>query len=144
MTYRTITLGIDFPQPVTAVFAHLSKHENLAGVFGMPISRIATSSDPAEPDGIGSVRRLKLGPLAIEETITGFEKNRLIEYRVTKGGFMKHHLGTMRFSEQGSGSRLDYTVEIESSIPLVTGPLVKSLEHGMRSGLTKLAARATL
>jgi hypothetical protein len=142
MAHRTISISLDFEQPVAALFSHLSHHENLASVFGMPIKRIQESSDPSEPNGVGSVRLLRLGPLGIQETITAFEKNRLIEYKVTKGGFMKHHLGTMRFSENAGRAHLDYTVEIESAIPGVTGPLVMSLERGMRKGLSKLQRAA--
>jgi hypothetical protein len=143
-THRTITLSLDFPQPLPAVFAHLSRHENLAAVFGVPVQRVQDSPDPAEPDGVGSVRRLRIGPLAIEETVTLFEKDRTIEYRVTRGGFIKHHVGVMRFSERGGGTHLDYTVEIQSHIPLASGPVAKSLELGMRRGLEKLARRASL
>ncbi|HEX2679298.1 MAG TPA: hypothetical protein VHM19_21755, partial [Polyangiales bacterium] len=68
MAYRTISISLDFPQPVAALFAHLSVHENLASVFGMPITRLQAGSDPNEPNGVGSVRLLKLGPLGIQET----------------------------------------------------------------------------
>jgi Polyketide cyclase / dehydrase and lipid transport len=141
MAYKTISIVQDFPQPLSVVFAHLSHHDNLGRVFGMPVVRIAAARDSGEPDGVGSVRRLSLGPIRIEETVTGFEKDRLIEYRVTKGGFMKHHLGTMRFSEHAGGTRLDYTIEVESLIPGFTGPLVKGLDSGIRRGLAGLAKR---
>jgi hypothetical protein len=116
----TISITLDFPQPVSKVFAYLSQHENL-----------------------GSVRRLKVGPVAFEETITGFEKDRRIEYRITKGAFMKHHLGVMRFSEHQGGTRLDYTIEVESKIPLLTGPLVMGLNRDLRKGLKAVARRLT-
>ncbi len=144
MPHKTISISIDFPQPLSAVFAHLSEHENLAAVFGVPIKRIATSRDPNEPNGLGSVRRLFIGPVRVEETITAFEKDRTIEYRVTKGGFLKHHHGVMRFSEQSGGTHLDYTVEIQSIFPFVTMPLTAALGFGMRRGLTKLSRRDRL
>jgi Polyketide cyclase / dehydrase and lipid transport len=141
MAFQTISLSMDFPQPLAAVFGYLSHHDNLAAVFGVPVARIKAGTDPNEPDGIGAVRRLNIGPIRIEETVTAFEKNRLIEYRVTKGGFMKHHLGVMRFSEHGSGTHLDYTIEIESLFPLVTGPLVKGLTRDLRRGLNGVASK---
>jgi uncharacterized protein YndB with AHSA1/START domain len=139
----TISITLDFPQPVSKVFAYLSQHENLGEVFGIAVQRIKTSDDPQEPNGLGSVRRLKVGPVAFEETITGFEKDRRIEYRITKGAFMKHHLGVMRFSEHQGGTRLDYTIEVESKIPLLTGPLVMGLNRDLRKGLKAVARRLT-
>lgn len=138
MAHQTISIVQDFPQPLSAVFAYLSHHDNLGRVFGVPVARIKEGSDA--PDGVGSVRRLGAVPIAVEETVTKAEPDRLIEYHITKGGFMKHHLGVMRFSANGSGTRLDYTIEIESAIPLVTGPLVKALDTGIRRGLKRLAA----
>ena len=139
MAHKTVSIVQEFPQPLSAVFAYLSNHDNLGSVFGAPVKRIKAGSDPSEPNGVGSVRRLETAVISIEETVTAFEKDRLIEYRITKGGFMKHHLGTMRFSASGSGTRLDYTIEIESAIPLFTGPLAKALDSGIRRGLQKLS-----
>jgi hypothetical protein len=144
MTERTISITQDFPQPLDAIFSFLSKHENLGVVFGIPVRRVVDAPDKDNPDGLGSVRRLKIGPVSIEETIVTFEKNRLIEYRVTKGGGLKHHLGVMRFSGQKGGSTLDYTIEIESKLPFATFPVKFGLEAGIRRGLHKLASRGSL
>ncbi len=137
----TISITQDFPQPLDTLFSFLGKHENLGTVFGVPVRRVVDAPDKDNPDGLGSVRRLKIGLLSIEETIITFEKNRLIEYRVTRGGGLKHHLGVMRFSGQKGGSTLDYTIEIESKLPFATLPLKLGLEAGIRRGLHKLAAR---
>jgi hypothetical protein len=144
MAPRSFTVVQDFPQPLSAVFAHLAHHDNLGPLFGAPVSRIKEGSDPAEPDGLGSVRLLVLGLVKVEETITGFEKDRRIEYRVTRGGFMKYHLGELRFSSQGTGCRVEYALSLESALPFATGPLLKALEVGIRRGLRQLAKRPSL
>jgi hypothetical protein len=144
MAHKSFTVVQDFPQPLSTVFAHLSQHDNLGPLFGLPVKCIKPGSDPAEPNGLDSVRLVSAGPVKIEETITRFEKNSLIEYRITKGGFMKHHLGTLRFSAHDGGARVEYSLELESSFPLVTGPLLKALQNGIAKGLRQLSKRPTL
>jgi hypothetical protein len=144
MAHTQFTVVQDFPQPLSAVFAHMAHHDNLAVLFGVPVRRIRESPDPAEPNGLGSVRVVAIGPVKIEETITVFEKDRLIEYRITRGGFMKHHRGELRFSAQGDGARVEYQLELESALPLMTGPILKGLQKGISRGLRRLSTRSAL
>ncbi len=142
MARQTVSITQDFSQPLGTVFEFLSKPENLGPLYGVPIKRIVDAKDPGNPNGVGSVRRMRIGPVAVEETITKFEKNSLIEYRVTKGGFLKHQLGTMRFSEHDGKATLDYTIEVESQIPFGTLPLKLALQSAIGGALRKYAARS--
>jgi hypothetical protein len=64
----------------------------------------------------------------------------LIRYRITKGGIVKDHEDVMRFTRQGDGSRLDYTISFRRKVPGI-GPIVKlSLRRSVTSPLGKLAA----
>jgi hypothetical protein len=81
MAHKQFTVVQDFPQPLSAVFAHMAHHDNLAVLFGVPVRRIRESPDPAEPNGLGSVRVVAIGPVKIEETITVFKKRRRNTYR---------------------------------------------------------------
>lgn len=144
MTFKSMTVVQDFAQPPSAVFAHLANHDNLSALFGLPVRRIREAPDANEPNGLGSVRLLRAGPVKIEETITRFDRDALIEYRITKGGFMKHHLGTLRFSQAGEGCRVQYTIELQSVFPLITGPILQALERGIRRGLARLAQSGAL
>ena len=75
------------------------------------------------------------------ETNTEVVPNELIRYRITKGGVLKDHEGVMRFSSQGEGSRLDYTIEFDGKLPGI-GPLVqKMLSKNIATGLKKHAER---
>lgn len=144
MTFKSFTLWTDFRQPVREVFAHLSRHENLAAIFGVPIKTLVAAADPGEPYGVGSVRSIRLGPVRFEETVTGLELDRTIAYRITRGGFVKHHDGLMRFSEHQGGTRVEHTIEMESAIPGLTGLLVPLVERVMRRGYLRLAHRPSL
>ena len=76
--------------------------------------------------------------------MTGFEKDRTIAYRITKGGFIKHHDAIMRFSAHEGGTRVDHTIEMESAIPGFTALLVPVIERVMRRGYHQLARRPSL
>ena len=84
---------------------------------GVNITRV--SDGATSRNGVGSVRRLKLGPLpAFEETTTTAEPNTLIEYKITKGSPLKGHWGRQELTPTaGGGTRLDYTIGFDSAIP---------------------------
>jgi hypothetical protein len=132
----------DFPQPVEALFAHLSEHENLEPLFGARIRRLNDGSDGTR-NGVGSARQLRVGPLPpFVETVTEVIPNELIRYRITRGGVLKDHEGVMRFTRQGSGSRLDYTIGFDGKLPGI-GPVVKLvLTRSVSTALRQFAGRA--
>jgi uncharacterized protein YndB with AHSA1/START domain len=131
----------DFPQPVEELFAHLNEHENLEPLFGAKIRRLNDGTDGTR-NGVGSARELKVGPLPwFTETNTEVVTNELIRYRITKGGMLKNHEGVMRFSRQGTGSRLEYTIDFDTKVPGM-GPVVKaSLTRNIGKALSGFAAR---
>lgn len=135
MAIQNIDIKMEFRRPVGDVFAYLSNHDNLGPLFGCKVKRTHEGKD--SPNGLDSVRTLNVGPLpGFDETVTAFEKDRLIEYRITRGSPLRNHKGVMRFLPSSSaGSILHYTIEFESKIPLV-GPLIrKRLENSIRNGL---------
>lgn len=130
----------DFPQPVEEVFAYLSEPKNLEPLFGAKIKPLSQGSD-GTPNGTGASRELRVGPLpAFVETNTEVIPNELIRYTITKGGVLKDHEGVMRFSPQGSGSRLEYTIDFDGKAPGI-GPFVKMmLTRNITRALQKYAA----
>jgi hypothetical protein len=131
----------DFPQPVEEIFAYLSEHENLGPLFGAKIKRLSDGDDGTR-NGAGSAREMRIGPLpAFVETNVEVMPNELIRYRITRGGILKNHEGVMRFSRQGQGSHLDYTITFDGKAPGI-GPVVKRvLTRGVTRALHGLAAR---
>ncbi len=133
-----IDIDVTFRRSVAELFALLSDHEKLGPVLGARIRRIHDGQ--GHVNGLGSVRLLHIGPLpSFEETVTAFRPDELIEYRISRGTPLKNHKGTMRFSiTPEGGSRLHYTIEFESKVPLL-GPVIRAgLETGLRKGLAKL------
>jgi uncharacterized protein YndB with AHSA1/START domain len=137
MSQQVVQINVDFPAPVTTVFAFFGDHEKMSMILGAKVKRIKDGED--SPNGKGSVRRFYL-LLPIEETVTAYKENELIEYTISNNMPLKNHKGTMKFSEQGGITSLDYNIVFESKIPLTGGFIRKALELVILRGCKKYAA----
>ena len=138
MPVQKIDINMEFRRPVGELFALLRDHEKMGPILGANVKRTRDGKDSL--NGLGSVRTLNIGPLpSFDETVTAFEKDKLVEYKITRGSPLKNHKGVMQFYPSGSGgSKLHYMIEFESKIPLL-GPVVRAgLENSIRRGLKKL------
>lgn len=134
----------DFVVPKERVFDFFSDHERWAEIYPGAFKRVVNSTDPTNVNGIGSVRRITNFPIIFEETITKYKPYDLIEYRITEGGKpIKDHVGTMRFYDldNGAKSRLDYTIELDSSIPFTAFILKNILENVIGRGVRNLSKK---
>jgi uncharacterized protein YndB with AHSA1/START domain len=127
-----------FDAPPQKVFAVFADHAKLGRILGIPCKRIKDSNDPKNPNGLGSVRKLAFGLAAFEETITAFEPNKLIEYRVTRGSPIKNHLGHMEFELLNGGTRFDYTIDFDAKIPFTGGLIAFILKSGLTKGMRQV------
>ena len=138
-TPQRVHITHEFKSDPQTVFDKLAEHENLGPVFGANITRV--SDGATSRNGIGSVRRLKIGPLpAFEETTTSAEPNTLIEYKITKGSPLRGHWGRQELTPTaGGGTRLSYTIGFDSAIPGLAALVGKVLASAITKGLPKLA-----
>jgi hypothetical protein len=129
----------DFPQPVEAIFAHMSEQENLEPLFGARIKRLSDGADGTR-NGVGASRELRVGPLpGFVETNIEVIPNELVRYRITRGGVLADHEGVMRFSPLGAGTRMEYTIRFKGRAPGI-GPLVRlMLKRNVTAGLRTFA-----
>ena len=118
----------DFDVPRERVFDFLSDHETLSEIYPGAFKRIVNSMDPANANGLGSVRRITNFPLVMDEEVTAFIYPDKIEYKLLESPVIKDHLGIMKFYvlDNGTRSRLDYTIEFEGKIPF-TGFILRNL-----------------
>ncbi len=138
---QTISVSQDFTLPVERVYAFLAEHENLGPLFGARITRV-TDGD-TERNGVGSVRRLKLGPLpAFQETVIEAVPDQRIVYRITQGSPLRDHEGIMTFTPTPTGSHLDYTIRFGTAVPGLDRLVKLGLERNVRRGLATVDALA--
>jgi uncharacterized protein YndB with AHSA1/START domain len=135
MRARHVHVEHEFAKAPERIFAHLAEHENLAELFGAKVTRLCDGE--GERNGIGSVRRLQIGPLPpFEETVTEFVAPERIVYRITKGSPLRGHVGEMTFAPTPSGgTRFVYDIRIASVIPglapLVCASLTRSVTQAL-------------
>ncbi len=134
----TIEVDETFDVPRQKVFALFAEHERFGKLLGAPAKRIK-DSDQADPNGLGSVRKIGIGPIGLEETVVGFEPDSLIEYSITSLSPLKNHIGRIRFEDTPDGqTRVNYTITFDDIIPF-TGKLIQSaLEQGIRKGIKRV------
>jgi len=114
--------------PLDTVFAFFADHHQFVSLFGARCTVIRTA-DGAEPNGVGSIRRIGPGPLSFDEEIVVFERASRIDYMIVRGGPLKHHRGTIRFKAVPDGTAVDYVIRFDSRVPGLGGLLVKGLQR---------------
>lgn len=140
MAVQRIEIEKQFPFSIEKLFSYLSEHENLSALFS-PIKVSRLRNGDTERNGVGSVRKLRMPvPLAppFEETVTAFETNKRIEYKITQGSPLKNHHGCMLFSGNEKGCTLHYTISFEGKFPLVASIIRPGLEQAIHRGLNRL------
>lgn len=138
MATYTIEIDETFDVPRSRVFALFADHERFGKLLGAPVKRIR-DSDQADPNGVGSIRKIGFGPIGLKETVITFEPGLLIEYTISSMSPIRNHLGRIRFEDAAEGrTRVQYTISFEDIVPY-TGKLVSSaLDQGIRKGIRRV------
>lgn len=139
---NAIQIKKEFNAPVSQVFELLSKHATYNIAFApMQVVRVKDSADPERPDGVGSVRRMGIGPIKpLQEQITLLEPNQRIEYKIIKNSLIKHHLGVIEFQDMADNKTLvTYSIELQTRVPFVSKAILAQLKTAIKIGLSKLA-----
>ncbi|GGC80164.1 SRPBCC family protein [Marinobacter halophilus] len=138
MAMYHIEINETFDVPRRKVFALFADHHRFGKMIGAPVKRIK-DSDQADPNGIGSVRKIGIGPLSLEETVLGFEPDSLIEYAITSMSPIRNHIGRIRFTDTADGqTRLHYTISFEDIVPYSGKVVSAALEQGLRRGIRRV------
>ncbi|OZB15900.1 MAG: MxaD family protein [Marinobacter sp. 34-60-7] len=142
MATYTIEINDTFDIPRRRVFALFADHQRFGKLLGAPVKRVKDSLQ-ADPNGIGSVRKIGIGPLGLEETVLNFEPDTLIEYAITSLSPVRNHMGRIRFQDTQEGqTRVSYTITFEDVVPF-SGKLVSAaLEQALRRGMRKVPKMA--
>ena len=137
MASYTINIQKTLDVPRSKVFALFADHNRIGKVLGAPVKRIH-DSDQADPNGVGSIRKVGLGPLGLEETVTRFEPDNIIEYTITSVSPLRNHLGRILFSEKNGKTEVNYTITFEDVVPF-TGKVVSVvLEQAIKKGMNRI------
>lgn len=139
MPSQTVHLSAQIAASPEKVYDFFCDHESFGRIWPGQITRIKDSSKPGRPNDVGSVRQIRVGPMAFEETHTVCDRPRQIQYRVTRGSPIKNHLGTINFIEEGGDTRIDYTIEFDPKIPGTGCLIARSLKRDWARGIGPVA-----
>lgn len=138
MATHTIEIDETFDVPRDRIFALFADHERFGKLLGAPVKRIR-DSDQADPNGVGSIRKIGIGPIGLKETVITFEPGSLIEYTVTSMSPIRNHLGRIRFEDAADGrTRVLYTISFEDIVPYTGKLLSLALGQGIRKGIRRV------
>ncbi len=117
-----VHLTADLGGSPDAIFTYLTDH--FFELWPGKAAVLEAGSDPAEPMGLGMVRRMNPpGSAALEERIVAHERPRLIEYQVINDAPIHNHLGRLELTPTDGGAHLDYTIDFDYKPP-AAGPVV--------------------
>lgn len=138
---QTVHITQEFNAPQQEIFDYLSDHNNFGSILNANITRIK-DADGKNPNGLGSVRSIKLGLELLQETIVTFDSPNLIEYKITNNVPVKYHLGTLEFSSPSENKTLlNYTIQMESKFGFLDPLILFGIKTTIVNGLKKLAAK---
>lgn len=138
MATYTIEIKETFDVPLSKVFALFADHESFGQLLGAPTKRIKDSLQ-ADPNGLGSVRKIGVGPIGLKETITNFEQDSLIEYTVIGKSLIRNHFGRILFADLQDGqTNVHYTITFSNIIPFTGKLIATALERALRNGMTQI------
>lgn len=139
MAVQTIHINETFNAPLERVFDFFGTHSNLPVLFGGKFERVKDATAGDNPNGLGSVRSIRVGGgPAFEETITAFDPPHRIEYTITKGSPVKNHHGVMLFSGDDNTATLDYTIQLEGKLPGSTCLIVTVMRMTLARGMGRV------
>lgn len=137
MSLKTLEFKESYPISPEELFAVLVDHEGMSDWFDVDIRTIAGPGD----GGVGTVRRISIGPLKIDEEIIVADSPSRVVYRIIRGLPVGYHLGEQRIIATDDGSELRWTITMRSAVPGLIEVISLILRPAMNRGLKKLRSR---
>lgn len=110
-------------KPIEEVFAAIADHGSYGQYPGVKSAQLLIGGDK-EPNGLGALRKVEVGPFTLWERIVAFESPYLMRYQIEKAKpiAFDHEIGEVRLLEDGGG-----TIVVWSSVGHLRVPIIGSL-----------------
>jgi hypothetical protein len=140
VTIREIVLHQSFKASPERVWSAITDHEGMSKWAGADVRIVARGDE----HGVGTVRRMKIGALRIDEEVVYADAPRRLVYRIVRGLPVRFHRGEMlvepRAGAHGEAwSELTWRILMSSSVPGVVSGSGLLLAPALRRGLRELA-----
>lgn len=140
---KYIVMKQRFNAPLDLVFPIFCKHRTF-NMLLWPLDSVVIkiSEDSNNRDGVGSIRHMGIGPFKfIQEEITKIIPNQRIEYQMLKNSIFPFHLGRLEFEEKEGITYLNYSIWLQSKIPLLATLVLAQLKWSATRGLKQVATK---
>ncbi|GAB19796.1 hypothetical protein GOEFS_095_00310 [Gordonia effusa NBRC 100432] len=128
-------------KPLAQVWAALADHEGMSG-WGPGTKVSVTAATEGDPNGVGAVRRIKVGPgPAIVEEITEFSPNQKLGYRALGGVPFKDYQGLVALAATADGTEIVWTLSAADRLRGVEGVALKVVVTVLLTLLTRSLSR---
>ena len=124
--------------PIDHVWDTLTDHVGMSS-WGPGVTVTMDKAGAVEPNGVGAVRRITAsgrGPTIVEEVVT-YQRPHVFAYKALSGMPFPGYAGEVRLTDEGSQTRITYTISSTATFPLVKAPLAV-----LNQVLLRLFARA--
>lgn len=118
---RTVHVERSIPAPPERVFELLADHGAYDRFRPIDASELVSEGEP-RPNGVGAMRRIRVGPLRFEEEITVYEPSSRLDYLIVRLNVpFDHQGGSIRLRAEEGATQVDWTSTFRVPIPLVGG-----------------------
>jgi hypothetical protein len=133
-----IRLDKTLAAPIDGVFELLSDHGNYDRFLGVTSSELVREGE-SEPNGLGALRSIALGPIRFEEEITAFERPRRMDYLIRRVNLpVDHDGGRIMLEPNGAGTRVLWISTFGVPLRWVGEPLGLAFAGTLRLGFLSL------
>ena len=124
--------------PRPAVWKVFTDHVGWTRWAGVKEVVLRQQGDPP-PNGLGAIRVIRSGGLAIEEEIVAFDAPKRLAYRLVAGIPVRAHEAEVRLDVCDSGTRITWTARFEPVVPFTGAILAGLMRRTFRDTLDRLA-----
>ena len=119
-----------------AVFAALADHDEMGR--WSPFSMARSEAGSPDPNGLGALRRVQMGPLGLDERVTSWDPPHHYTYAVEKGPLVRRHRGDVSVRREGNRTRVRWAIQLGLALPGASGPIGWLLRRRVRETLSRL------
>ncbi len=134
MSVHQATLQLDFAVPPERLWEAITDHEGMTKWAGARVRLIGRG----DADGVGAVRRIRMGAMTVDEEVIYADAPRRLVYRIVRGVPVTFHRGEMLVLPTDGGSALTWKILLASDIPGFARLTARALETGLGRGLREL------
>jgi uncharacterized protein YndB with AHSA1/START domain len=140
---RSIRVERRLDAPPEAIFEIVTDHARYDRFDGVRRSELVEPGDP-DPNGLGAVRWIWLGPLRFEEEVTAFEPPRRLDYliRDIRALPFRHEGGSIRLTPDDAGTHAVWTSSFEVPVPLVGSAIDRIFSARLERGFAHVLERS--